>query len=424
MTTRRRARGTAGWRELVLIPPSIAIAFVLLELLLRFMLGPAAMEDLPRPFVDEDALARELWMARRQGAVVLDRYAFDMPDQLLGWRPRPGAVVRAARPGVYDVAVHIDDHGLRAPGPSAVSKAPGVVRVGVYGCSQTFGEGVADEDTFSARLAALLPGTEVLNFGVHGYGTDQMLLAYERDAAPYDLDVVVVAFAWFHVQRNWRRFGFFAKPRFELEPDGTLVLTGTPVPDPEAVLATSRPEEPRWWDGSLLLRWAWRRVLNERERRALRPDAPEWALSRALLARFVRKAHERGAVAVLASIDESRPDLEPALAQLAADEGAAFVDIGPRLRQMSRAGVAYRLEGDGHWNAAGHRAIAAELARTLCRVTPRVPCPVEEASGHGTAGRYAAVPQGTGSTESRVGGAGAPVEPPPTSSAPMSHAAP
>jgi hypothetical protein len=115
----------------------------------------------------------------------------------------------------------------------------------------------------------------------------------------------------------------------------------------------------------------------------LRPDSPEWALSRALIARFVRAIRARGAVAILANIDERRADLEPALEGLAIEEGAAFINLGPRLREMSRAGVSYQLVDDPHWNATGHRAIAVELADRLCSTTSRVPCAVEQARPSG-----------------------------------------
>jgi hypothetical protein len=364
------------WSDLALMIPSVAVALVLGELLLRQVVSRGEIPD--RPFASEDTLERELWIKRRS-TVALDPYRFDMPDPLLGWRPKPGVAVRAVRPGSYDVVIRIDENGLRAPGPVRVSKPPGISRIGVYGCSQTFGEGVNDEETFSAQLATLLPRTEVLNFGVHGYGTDQMLLAYERDGARYELDAVVVAFAWFHVNRNASRFSFFAKPRFELEQDGALVLTGTPVPDPDTVLASSRSEPARWLDQSILLRWSWQRVINLNHWRMLRPDSPEWALSRALIARFVRAIRARGAVAILANIDERRADLEPALKKLAIEEGAGFVNLGPRLREMSRAEVSYQLVDDPHWNATGHRAIAVELADRLCSTTSRVPCAVEQA---------------------------------------------
>ena len=46
----------------------------------------------------------------------------------------------------------------------------------MLGDSFTFGEDVGDDETYSHHLEQLLPGTEVINLGVHGYGHDQMLI--------------------------------------------------------------------------------------------------------------------------------------------------------------------------------------------------------------------------------------------------------
>ena len=76
-----------------------------------------------------------------------------------------------------------------------------------------------------------------------GFGTDQMLLYWEHEGVRFRPDVVVLAFAFYHLERNLAAFRFFAKPRFVLGPDGGLALRGTPVPTPAAVL--ERGDRPR-----------------------------------------------------------------------------------------------------------------------------------------------------------------------------------
>jgi hypothetical protein len=100
-------------------------------------------------------------------------------DDRLGWVPRPGAIVRHRLPGNYDVTYHIDRQGLRARAP-----APGVtVRVHVFGDSFTFGQGVEDNETYAARLQqAVGPVYEVVNYGVNGYGPEQMYLRMQHYA--------------------------------------------------------------------------------------------------------------------------------------------------------------------------------------------------------------------------------------------------
>ena len=50
-------------------------------------------------------------------------------------------------------------------------KPDGVMRVLVFGDSLTFGDEVTDDETYVAHLQTMLPGTEVLNLGVHGMAT-------------------------------------------------------------------------------------------------------------------------------------------------------------------------------------------------------------------------------------------------------------
>ena len=184
---------------------------------------------------------------------------------MLGWRPKPGIQVRSTQPGSYDVTVTTNADGLRGRRTIGRERTPGVTRIAVFGCSQTFGSGVEDDETFSARLAVSLRGVEVLNFGVHGYGTDQMLLRWEREGVAYAPDVVVLAFAYYHLDRNITGFRFYAKPHFILGLDGPLRLTACRSPIPTCSRATAFPAPP--WplaDRSELLRWLWSRELRRR----------------------------------------------------------------------------------------------------------------------------------------------------------------
>lgn len=330
---------------------------------------------MPHVGLSEEAQRRSSWIDRRrlQGASALQQ--FDLPDPLLGWRVRPGVQVRSAKPESYDVVVTTNNQGLRANTPVAHDKPGGHTRVGIFGCSLTFGEGVDDSATYSRQLAIDLPAVEVLNFGVHGYGTDQMLLYYESAGTNYHLDTVVLAFAGFHIARNMSRFTFYAKPSFDIGLDGGLQLSGVPVPPPE-LLAAQEPLDNsyRFADQSLLLRWSWQRLRNWQERSFYRPDAPGWRLTRELIARFAATARAAGSSMVLLNVSETFPQLEPELAQLAAELSIGFLNLGPVLRELDDSGVDYRLKHDGHWNTAGHRVVAAHLREFLCATSLRPVC--------------------------------------------------
>ena len=340
------------------------------ELALRLVLPPASSAALPHVLLSDESEARLQWLERHARGES-SRYAFDEPDPLLGWRVKPNADVRAQKPGSYDVVVHTNNQGLRGREPVSVTPTSGRMRIGLFGCSQTFGEGVTDDDTYGARLAGLLDHAEVLNFGVHGYGTDQMLLRYDREGAAYHLDVVVLAFGWFHMARNMSRFTFFAKPRFVLDANGNLALDGVPVPDPATLLAEQPPMADRLVDQSMALRWAWSRVKLAREREFYERDPAPWRLTEALIRRFVSIARERGARVILLSIDESQPELDSKLSALSAELAVEEVDLGPTMRGLKAAGVEVQLPLDAHWNATGHRVVAERLAEQLGRGATR-----------------------------------------------------
>lgn len=103
-------------------------------------------------------------------------------DADLGFRLRPGNVATSslAHDGriIYDVTYTINGDGWRAtPHPEPATARESFVAV--FGDSFAFGEGVNDDETLPARLAALAPGHRVYNFGVHGYGPQQMLALLE-----------------------------------------------------------------------------------------------------------------------------------------------------------------------------------------------------------------------------------------------------
>jgi hypothetical protein len=89
-----------------------------------------------------------------------------VPDARLGVRLEPGATQRVSFGGNPVTHVRIGRDGLR--GADLPPPSPGEVLV--LGDSQVFGLGVEEEETFSARLDALLPTATVVNAGIPTYG--------------------------------------------------------------------------------------------------------------------------------------------------------------------------------------------------------------------------------------------------------------
>jgi hypothetical protein len=82
--------------------------------------------------------------------------------------------------------------GIRGTKEYTYDKPADALRILTVGDSFTFGEQVRDDQTWSYYLQNLLPGSEVLNFGVHGYGHDQMLLYLREEGIKYHPDIVIL----------------------------------------------------------------------------------------------------------------------------------------------------------------------------------------------------------------------------------------
>jgi lysophospholipase L1-like esterase len=97
------------------------------------------------------------------------------------------------------------------------------------GDSFTFGDQVADEDTWPAYFERDL-GVPVRNGGVFGYGTDQTYLRAEDLLTHYQPDVIVFSLIEADIRRSENSESYQSpKPYFEIEGD-SLVLKNQPVP--------------------------------------------------------------------------------------------------------------------------------------------------------------------------------------------------
>lgn len=322
------------------------------------------------PGLQSNASWRIRWVQRHTGAVPNPYGALDVYHPTRGW---------ALKPDLRDVKVFGDktlssnSHGLRGTKEYALEKPPGTRRVAVLGDSFTFGEEVSDDETMSAVLGTLLSGAEVLNFGVHGYGQDQMLLYLQEDAVRYHPDVVVLGYVDIDVERNILSFRDYAKPRYVVE-NGRLRLTNVPIPSQDAVIA-AEPYRSKLFDIVDILygEFAW--DMGPAHRRAE-------TVTRALLDEFRRVTESAGAELVIAYM----PVLEEiAGAADATSEGEHWFttycrESGQRclsLRAPLNAGVGghpAQRPGD-HWNADEHRIAAGAVARyfaaeTLAAVRP------------------------------------------------------
>jgi lysophospholipase L1-like esterase len=100
---------------------------------------------------------------------------------------------------IDDGLVTVNALGFRGPAV-VVPKPPGRFRVAIAGDSLTMGWGVADDETYAARLEPLLRSgspsrdADVVNLGVGGYNTRQEVTLLERHVATLQPDLVLIGF--------------------------------------------------------------------------------------------------------------------------------------------------------------------------------------------------------------------------------------
>ena len=205
-----------GRKELLLLIGSIVVSLLMGEFAVRrFMPPPARLPTAARGLVMAENLRnlQSLHWADPQIGWVLNADLKRHRQRLVDER---GSVQ-------YDVVYSLDG-GQRVASAHPPS-GPAIIATGT---SFTFGHGLNDQDTWPWLLQEQLPAYHVMNVACMGYGTDQALLAAERQVlrAPGHTAVVVLELEGFQIERNRSAQGWlamvypFAKPLFAIGPGG------------------------------------------------------------------------------------------------------------------------------------------------------------------------------------------------------------
>ncbi|MGB3246335.1 MAG: hypothetical protein WBB25_17505 [Sulfitobacter sp.] len=175
-----------------------------------------------------------------QNIVAKPRLLF-RPHAVLGWSLTPGYGVRVGfRP---EIVQNIGADGWRLVPGAAESQGP---RLAVYGCSFTYGTGLADDETFVALLQRDLPAGQLLNRGIGGQSTVQNFLQFRRDIASGQIDAAIFAIMSDHRFRNiahpkrmrqllnmdWYRLGVEHVPVLRQGRDGQNTICYVPIWQP------------------------------------------------------------------------------------------------------------------------------------------------------------------------------------------------
>lgn len=291
-------------------------------------------------------------------------------------------------PGL-DYGVGLRGNRLGYPGPDVnPDKGPERFRIAVLGDSFAVGPVVHYEDNFVRRLEALLPGTEVCNFGVSGAGPREYDHILRTDVLPVRPDLVLVCLFSTndvvellptprHLDPRQHSLYWFAK-RLLSQPDRSVKMD---APDSEGLLrhrietGTLAPREFARVEAMRLAVCSW-------------PPGPgiekKWQrVSQELDSLLAACRKGRVPVAFILLPDEAQAD--PASLQLVLGDGGLdpeHLDLGlPQRRLLAFAAsrsvpcldllpafvgrTGLYVSRNTHWNQAGNRLAAEEIASWL-----------------------------------------------------------
>jgi len=120
---------------------------------------------------------------------------FHRPDPELIYSMRPNARSYWA---TDEFVEEVETNSLGLRGGEIPAKADGAKRILILGDSMTFGHGVSEDDSYPARLEAMLRErnlrVDVVNAGVKGYGNDQAVKLFADRLRGLDPDLVILAY--------------------------------------------------------------------------------------------------------------------------------------------------------------------------------------------------------------------------------------
>jgi hypothetical protein len=230
-------------------------------------------------------------------------------------------------------------------------------KLAFVGDSYTFGTGVADDETFPALLERSSADRTSWNFGMPGFGVDQVWMSARHQALPLKPDVLVVGLVNADFERSqvpFRRLEGFAKPTFKLV-DGRLIERTTERA-PNFVMQYLDDHSRLWSMWQRTLRWV-----------GVNYSAGEyWTLNQAIIAAVREDCRQAGVPVLFVYIPIKGLHPFPALQAYMRRTAADYIDLTEQRPEPPRS---VYLKYDGHLSAEGHRYVA-NLIETWLKAHP------------------------------------------------------
>jgi hypothetical protein len=273
-----------------------------------------------------------------------------------GWVVSPNLRNIHCMPTQPGKILNTNAHGLRGLREFDYARKAGLKRIAFFGDSFTFGEEVSDDETYLAYLSQQFPEAEIMNFGVRGYGYDQMLIYLREEGVKYRPDLVVLAFNKLDLSRDRLAFRDAPKPRFLLQ-NGQLILDNIPVPQAQDVMA----KEPYRLKTLDLISLIDTRLHGQQSR-----EAESERLAAAIIQEFDRTVRAIPAepvyfyMPVLDELNDQSPELSHNEAFIQGLTKSRCLQLRPAFRQSG-----LKLVTEGHWSPQEHRIAAQALSGLL-----------------------------------------------------------
>jgi hypothetical protein len=346
--------------------------------------------------------------------------SFYTADAVVGVKHRPGVQGWYSQEGRSWVV--LNSKGLRDR-EHATRKPAGTFRIVVLGDSFAEALQVPVEQAFWSILERELSQcqtafggpVEIINLGVSDYGTAQELLTLERDAWPYDPDMVLLAFFTGNDLRNnsidleWRK----ARPFYVFRGDELVLDTSFTERASQRLRygalwrqAIAASDDVRLIQLAILIRQRIAAMtagttadgegIDDEVYRSAGMSAAwkdTWRVTEELLLKFRDDVKAHGARPLLVTLSngiqvDPHPEVRRAftarfgirdlfypdrrIRAFAESAGIDVVTLAPAMLANAEAtqrylhGFSNNLEGRGHWNQAGHAVAAEEIRRALC----------------------------------------------------------
>jgi len=322
-----------GLRNSLVTAGMIALFLASAEAVLHSM---RKLRPLPRTYVGE-------YTNRRRRDLV--------PDAVLGWRYHALGSFGTA------IKYRSNSTGFRSNREFLDSSRTPKHLIVLAGDSFTFGFGVEYSKTFGAVVESRLRDSFVYNFGVTGFGLDQIWLALRTEALPLKPSLAIVTFIsgdFTRTEEAYRPWEGFTKPTFTLENGALRPQTPEDIPGP--VLRFFDRHSSFWRAGRLALRTAAHHY----------PLGEWWHLNEAVLDRIRADCAAARVPLVFVYIPTKEWGHFPTLRDYVRRTQSNLIDMAEPSRLPSQGTTL----PDGHPNARGHRFIAEAI---LAWITQNLP---------------------------------------------------